>query len=115
MKLAAAAIRLGVAVSTVGLMAKRGELDVDPETDSSGARFVTRASVEQRCWADHQVGEEEGRDRACGPIGDVVRFTGRTRTQLIDLLRAGALDQATGRGRAELAAESLRAWMIAMA
>ena len=46
-KLAAAARQLNLAVSTVGLMAKRGELDIDPETDSSKARFVTRASVEK--------------------------------------------------------------------
>jgi integrase len=113
MKLATAAGRLGLAVGTVGLMAKRGELDVDPETDSSGARFVTRASVEQRCRTDHQVGEEVGRDPGAVPVGDVVRFTGRTRTQLLGLVRSGVLDQAPGRGRAELTAESLRAWMIA--
>ncbi|HEX4863553.1 MAG TPA: hypothetical protein VFV02_05750, partial [Acidimicrobiales bacterium] len=47
MKLAAAACRLNLAVSTVGLMAKRGDLDVDSETDSSNARFVTRESVEK--------------------------------------------------------------------
>lgn len=47
MKLAAAARHLNLAVSTIGLMAKRGELHVDPETDSSDARFVTRASVEK--------------------------------------------------------------------
>lgn len=68
MKLATAAGRLGRAVSTVGLMAKRGELDVDPETDASGARFVTRASVEQRCRTDHQVGDEVRPDPAV-PVG----------------------------------------------
>lgn len=98
MKLAAAAIRLGAAVSTVGLMAKRGEPDVDPQTENSGALPVTRASVEQRCRADHQLREAEGSDRACVPFGDVVRFTGRTHTEVLDLVRAGALDQAPGRG-----------------
>jgi hypothetical protein len=46
MKLAAAARHLGVALSTAALLSRTGQLDVDPETDSSGARFVTRTSVE---------------------------------------------------------------------
>jgi hypothetical protein len=50
MKLAAATRRLKLAVSTVGVLVKRGELDIDPESDGSDARFVTRASVE-RYWA----------------------------------------------------------------
>lgn len=41
LKLATAAQRLDRAVSTVGLMARRGELEVDLETDSSKAVFVT--------------------------------------------------------------------------
>lgn len=48
LKLAAVARVLDRAVSTVRLIAKRGDLEVDPETDSSNAVFVTRASVE-RC------------------------------------------------------------------
>jgi hypothetical protein len=52
MKLAAVARRLKLVVSTVGLLVKRGDLDVDPETDSSGARFISRASVE-RYWVAH--------------------------------------------------------------
>ena len=47
LKLAAAATQLNLAVSTIGLMAKRGQLEVDPETDGSTARFVTRQSVER--------------------------------------------------------------------
>lgn len=46
MKLAAVASELKVAFSTVALLVKRGELKLDPETDSSGAKFVTRVSVE---------------------------------------------------------------------
>lgn len=56
-----------------------------------------------------------GRNPATVPVGDVVRFTGRTRTELLDLVCAGALGQAPGRGRAELTAETLRDWMIATA
>jgi len=46
MKLAAAARQLGVALSTAALFSRDGQLEVDPETDSSGALFVTRVSVE---------------------------------------------------------------------
>ena len=46
MKLAAAARQLTVALSTAALLSRTGQLEVDPETDSSGARFVTRVSVE---------------------------------------------------------------------
>jgi integrase len=45
-KLAVAARQLGVALSTAALLSRTGQLEVDPETDSSGARFVTRTSVE---------------------------------------------------------------------
>jgi hypothetical protein len=45
MKLTAAAYKLSLARSTVGLLVRRGELTLDPETDSSGAQFVTAASV----------------------------------------------------------------------
>jgi hypothetical protein len=47
LKLAVVARELDAAVSTVGLMVKRGELEIDPESDSSEARFVTRVSVEK--------------------------------------------------------------------
>lgn len=109
-KLAAAARLLDLAVSTVGLMAKRGELDVDPETDSSNARFVTRASVE-RCRIA-RVGDAPRRlEQAAVPLADVVRFTGRSRTELRDLVRAGVLTEVPGRRTCELTASSLRKWM----
>ena len=110
LKLAAAARLLNRAVSTVGLMAKRGDLEVDPETDGSKAMFLTRTSVEK--WRDPPR-------RAIQPatvlLGEVVRFTGRSRIELLDLVRAGVLRQAPGRGACELTASSLRAWMTASA
>ena len=99
-------------MSTVGLMAKRGDLDIDPETDGSEARFVTRESVEKwriACAAAIPAGKPE---RATVPLADVIRFTGRSRTELIDLVRAGILEEVPGRGRCELTAASLRSWMI---
>lgn len=79
MKVAAAAVRLGLAVSTVRLMVKRGELETDSETDSSGAGFVTRASIEQcqTCAGDPAAGQ--GVPAETVPLADVVRFTGRGR------------------------------------
>ena len=44
-KLAAAACQLKIALSTAALLSRTGQLEVDPETDSSGSRFVIRASV----------------------------------------------------------------------
>ena len=104
-----------VGATTVGLLVKRGELEVDPETDSSNAVFVTRESVEAFRVA-HITGSSKSRfDQATVPLADVVRFTGRSRTELLDLVRAGVLEQATGRGACELAASSLRHWMAASA
>lgn len=48
LKLAAAARQLEVAASTASLLAKRGDIVVDRETDSCGAIFVTHVSVERR-------------------------------------------------------------------
>jgi hypothetical protein len=114
MKLAAASRQLNLAVSTVGLMAKRGELDIDPETDSSRARFVTRASVEKYRIA--RSGDSPRRlKQATVPLADVIRFTGHSRIELLDLVRAGVLEEVPGRGTCQLTASSLRAWMTASA
>jgi hypothetical protein len=114
-KLAAAARQLNLAVSTVGLMAKRGELDVDPETDSSGARFVTRASVERWRIAHAASSSVRKLDQAAVPLADVIRFTGRSRNELLDLVRAGILEEVPGRGKCEFTTTSLRTWMTASA
>lgn len=101
MKIAAAARELAVVVSTVGLMAKRGDLDLDAETDSSGARFVTRASVDR--FRRNGVPKPRTRplDGAAVPLAEVIRFTGRSRTELLDLVRAGVLEQLPGRARCQ--------------
>lgn len=49
------------------------------------------------------------------PLADVARFTGQSRTELLDLIRAGILEQAPGRRTCELAAASLQKWVIATA
>lgn len=115
MKVAAAARQLGLAVSTVTLMATRGELDTDPETDSSNARFVTRASVEKHRNAQVAKSPARTHEQEAVPLADVIRFTGRGRTELLDLVRAGILEEIPSRGPCQLTAASLRAWMTTSA
>jgi hypothetical protein len=64
-------------VNAVNLMIKRGELDLDPETDSSGARFLTRASVRRCRIARLGTPRRAEIDGATVTLADVVRFTGR--------------------------------------
>jgi integrase len=110
-RLAAAARQLRMAASSVALMSRTGELEVDPETDSSGARFVTRASV-QRAWMARHERRKPRTAQAAVPAHEVARFTGHTTTELVDLVKAGVLQQVPGRGQLLLTAASLRAWMI---
>jgi len=111
MKLAAAARRLNVALSTAALFSRSGQLEVDPETDSSGARFVTCASV-QRCWLERQRG---GRKRRGGgpvvPLAEVARFTGQSRGALKELLSTGALERVDGMSANCVSLASVSAWL----
>ena len=108
MKLAAAARALKVALSTAALMSRTGQLDVDPETDSSGARFVTRASVQQ-CWLDRQSRtRSRGSPEPAVSLAEVARFTGETPRAIMELVRSDVLEQVPGRRAAELTATSLR-------
>jgi integrase len=112
MKLAAAARQLKVAISTAGLLVKQGNLDLDPETDSSAAKFVTCASV-KRCWiARNATRKRRAFQEPVGiPIAEVARFTGHSIRELVGLVRAGVLEQVSGRRACQLTPESLRAWM----
>jgi hypothetical protein len=114
-KISVAARELDLAVSTIGLMAKRGQLDLDPETDSSGARFVTRASVEKAQSAPPGTQRRAQPEGATVPLAEVIRFTGRSRTELLDLVHAGVLEQVPGRRSCELTSASLREWMTSTA
>ena len=49
------------------------------------------------------------------PLADVIRFTGRSRIGLLDLVSAGVLEEVPGRGTCQLTASCLRAWMAASA
>jgi hypothetical protein len=111
MRLAAASRQLKVAASTASLLARRGDLSVDPETDSSGAIFITRESVE-RCWCARVIPRQRrARIQPGVPIAEVSRFTGYGARELMDLVHAGVLEQVPGRRVCELTAVSLRSWM----
>jgi hypothetical protein len=108
-KLAAASRQLKVALSTAALLSRTGRLDVDPETDSSGARFVTRTSVEAY-WLDHRRASPRG-GPAGVPVGEVARFTGKSSQAVMDLVSAGVLKQVAGRHRREITVTSLQGWL----
>ena len=52
---------------------------------------------------------------ADGALAEVIRFTGRSRTELLDFVRAGVLEQTPGRRRCELTAVNLKAWVTSSA
>jgi integrase len=112
-KLTEAARQLKLSFTTVRLMAANGDLELDPETDTSGARFVTRASVE-KCWiARSQTWQRRKIETtAAVPFAEVVRFTGLGRRCVVDLVRAGVLKEAAARSsHCEITAASLNAWL----
>jgi AcrR family transcriptional regulator len=111
MKLPAAAVQLHLAASTARLLAQRGHLEVDPESDSSGLRFVTRSSVKAYWIAHNEAKRRPAQPVAAVPLAEVARFTGQTPRALMDLVRAGVLEQVPGRRVVQLTATSLRTWM----
>ncbi|MHB1536507.1 MAG: hypothetical protein ACYC1D_18230, partial [Acidimicrobiales bacterium] len=112
MKLPAAARQLKLSFTTIRLLTGRSDLELDPETDTSGARFVTRASVEA-CWiARNEAKCRTAQPTATVPFAEVVRFTGLGRRELVDLIRAGVLEELPGRrSTCEITAASLDAWL----
>ncbi|MDA8061017.1 MAG: hypothetical protein M0T80_01070, partial [Actinomycetota bacterium] len=112
MKLAAAARQLGVALSTASVLSRTGQLEIDPETDSSGARFVTRTSVEAY-WLDGRRASPRG-GPAGVPVCEVAHFTGKSEQAIMDLVRVGVLTQIPGRRRGEITTASLRTWLADM-
>ncbi len=114
MKLPAAARQLKLSFTTVRLLTGRGDLELDPETDTSGARFVTRTSVEA-CWITrNEARRRTAQPTATVPFAEVVRFTGLGRREVVDLIRAGVLEELPGRrSTCEITSTSLEAWLIA--
>ncbi|MGH9076495.1 MAG: hypothetical protein ACRDY0_03425 [Acidimicrobiales bacterium] len=110
MKLAAAARQLGIALSTASVLARTSQLEVDSETDSSGARFVTRASVEQH-WLTQPHGRRPSASPDAIPLAEVARFAGRSERAITALVRGGVLEQLPGRRRCEITMASLQEWL----
>jgi integrase len=110
-KLTEAARQLKLSFTTVRVMATNGDLELDPETDTSGARFVTRASVERRWVARSQKGRRRSQPDSTVSFAEVRRFTGLGRRAVVDLIRSGALEEAPGlRSAKAITAGSLDAW-----
>jgi integrase len=112
MKLPAAARQLKLTFSTVRILAINGELQLDPETDTSGARFVSRTSV-QACWlARNEAKRRKAQPVATVPFAEVVRFTGLGRRAVVDLVRAGVLEELAGRrSMCDITTTSLEDWL----
>lgn len=85
---------------------------LDPETDTSRARFVTRASV-QACWiARNEARRRKARPVATVPFAEDLRFTGLGRRAIVDLVRQGVLEELPGRRTTcGITAASLEAWL----
>ena len=109
-KLAVAARQLGVALSTAALLSRTGQLEVDPETDGSDARFVARASV-QACWLARQRRGQAAEQLEAVALDEVARFTGRSQSDVMDLVRAGVLEQLPGRRACQITAASVQVWL----
>ena len=107
MKLAAAARRLKLAVSTVITLVNKGVLEIDPETDSGGARFIRREVVEAY-WIARGGTSHHRAPVAAVPLAEVSRFTGYSSAELMDLVHASVLEQLPSRRHCELTARSLR-------
>ncbi len=112
LKQPAAARQLKVGFTTVRLLTGRGDLELDPETDTSGARFVTRTSVEA-CWiARNEAKRRKAQPEATVSFAEVVRFTGLGRREVVDLVRGGVLEELPGRrSTCEITAASLNMWL----
>jgi predicted DNA-binding transcriptional regulator AlpA len=110
-KLPEAARQLKLGWTTVRLLAVNDELELDPETDTSGARFVTRASVD-RCWITRR-GARQHRSNSVPtiPFPEVMRFTGLGRRTVVDLIRAGVLEEVPNRRTCDVTAASLKSWL----
>jgi integrase len=78
MKLAAASVRLHLSASSVRLLAEDGTLELDPETDDSGARYVTCRSTEAYWFAQRKAVRRRGQRVPAVPIADVASFTGQS-------------------------------------
>ena len=103
-KHAEAARRLGCSRRSISDRIARGELELDAETDTSGAQFVTLESIEA------VNGRGTATDGDWLSLDDVCSITGFRATELLGLLRAGHLEQRAGRATVAISRRSLVQW-----
>jgi integrase len=111
MRLSTAATRLGVAVSTVLRFLQAGELEEDPETDPSRARYVTRTSVEALRAARSRRGPPIVETDVL-PLSAVAHMTGLKTAQISELIGRGILRRSDIGRRSHVTTESLRSWAV---
>ena len=112
MKLPAAARQLKVSFTTVRLRVANGDLELDPETDTSGARFGVRASV-HACWlVRNRTTPRKTEPAATVPFAEVMSYTGLGRRAVVNLVLAGVLEELPGRhATCEITTASLDKWL----
>lgn len=106
MKVHEAAKTLGTAQSTLYLWIRSGRLDTDPETDSSGAKFVNRDDV--AALASTPTTPKQPGDTMSLP--DLRQLTGLPDRHLRDLVRAGHLKTVPYDRRVAVTTESVLRW-----
>ena len=112
MKLHAAARQLKVSFATVRLLVANGDLELDPETDTSSARFVTRASVEACSTTRSQRSRRKPEPTATVAFAEVMVATGLGRRAVVDLVRAGVLEEVgSGHSTCVITRASVDAWL----
>jgi hypothetical protein len=113
MRVSEAATLLGVNPRTFRGWVTAGRLELDPETDSSRAKFVTRTSVEelrtQRSPTRHVVSGAEG----TLSLLEASELTQLPRQGLLALIKRGELETVTAARSRRVIIASLRRWATA--
>ena len=114
MKLAAAARQLKVGAQHRWAARQAAGTSTSILRPTAAAPSSSPAPRSKRCWIARNASQEAtclAKSRSGVPIAEVARFTGHSTRELMDLVRAGALEQVPGRRACQLTPESLRAWM----
>ena len=101
MTVAVAAGELRAALSTVNAWARKGRLTYDPETDASGARYITRASI------DAELAQRRRRAAPTINVADLRAVAGLDDAGIKALVAAKLLVRTRG---SEVTLTSVRAW-----
>jgi hypothetical protein len=110
-RLSAAATRVGVDVSTIKRFIQAGQLQEDPDTDPSGARYVTLASVEALIASRaRRTPPTAGTDVLS--LATVARVTGLSQGQISELALQRVLQRRDIGRRFHVTTEILQHWAI---